>query len=281
MAGSVRHGQGFVPIRTACTGLVVCLAFAILAGCGRQSFGLKKLAPKSIKVEVGIRQNNTVARPIPFLPVCVAPEEDVIRVLSYVHAEDARELAALQASLDRNAADVSEAQAALAKARAEVSRSFNEKVSDGELPSSDDRDPLAKMMAAGAAKSAADREFKSEYGDRVKPLEDRIVSLEAKGKALDGQVALLRESLPSRLFDALHKSESTSFTTNKDGEVVISVPPSGRVAVWAEAARTVTPWLVENYRWYVVIPGPHERDGRVVLGNANLLSAESFGRDPY
>lgn len=232
--------------------------------------------PLAIPTTVGVRQRDGVARPIPYLRVYTMPEEVARRLVTSAISEFARELAVLEDELKRAADDLSAAQFALKSKQGEVSRDFNDRIPrSSELPTKRDRDPLDKLISAGAKKSEADRAYQSDRREKVDPLASTVEEIKRRLATAEAAIDGLRSSRNARLFDSLPEGDAQVFTTDAEGRVDIILPDDAKTIVWAEAARALDNGLTERYRWVLRIPGDLDADGRLVLSNHTMLPASA------
>ena len=229
-----------------------------------------------IPTSVGIRQSDSVARPIPYLRLFAVQKSLAAQHMAQGLSLLEREVAEIETQLKKNQADLAAASDALQAAQGEISRKYNERVPDSsELPTKRDRDPLGKLLAAGAKKSAADREYQADHRDTIEPLSSRVTELK---KLQDSHRAAINDLLESRLvkmFEALPETDAQVFTTDEAGRVNIALPSASAWVVWAQSSRVVTPTLTEHYRWVVRVPEDLDADGSLVLSNHTLLSEKA------
>jgi hypothetical protein len=272
--------------------LVFCTAGFCVGGGRSETAGSAKVSPRTdldtqtivstdgagdaegklriIPTSLGIRQANGEARPIPYLGGYAVEESSAVRHVAEAIAIHDREPASLEKQLRKNEGNIAAARAALRSAEAEISREHHTHSSDS--PTNRDRDPVDKLVTAGAIKSAADREYQASRHATIDPLLLQVQQFEKMSGSPQQAIDGLRRSSIVRLFEVLPGTQARVFRTDGSERFNTTISEDSETISWAEASRVVTPWLTERYRWVLRTADDLDADGVLVLSNRTLLS---------
>lgn len=272
------------------SGNILVLALAVLTpvfmslGCSTGSdSGAASQVAGSIYSKVTIPVRAVIVtrgqRPYPLesLEICASPASAVVPLLKTAGKDHEKRVAAVRKELTDTRDLIAEENFRLNKTKSDVADDYNRQIPrKKDVPPETSRDDLDVLSQIRAQKSQAVARFEKQLAETVRPIEEKIASLERYCSDLERKLDTLREEFNSVVFSSLPAKPKKRWITDANGYATITVSQSEPWYFWSETSRDVPGVGTESYRWILSHPDDLDDSGKLFFDHNSLLDSRGL-----
>lgn len=232
----------------------------------------------SIPVRAVVVTHGQKPYPLESLEIRGSPASVVAPRLKTVAQEYERRVASVVHDIEDTKRRLSEERGVLDQKKQEVADKYNGKVYEqADLPPENARDDLEVLTKMRAQKSRAVRAFEADLATTIRPIEEKIQSLQSECGQLERDLETLRRGFKTKIFQSLPDTPSAKWVTDRGGYATVSISQAEPWYLWSDAERAVSGReTTEKYRWILMYPDDLDDAGKMFFDHRNLLDSRGL-----
>jgi hypothetical protein len=241
-------------------------------GADGSIFGKVSIPVRAVVVTRGQRPY-----PLESLEIRASPASAVAPRLKAAAKEYERRAASIVQDIEDTKRRLTEENRVLDQKKQAVANDYNGKLPEqADLPPETSRDDLEVLTKMRAQKSRAVRASEADLATAIRPIEEKIQSLQSECRQLERDLQSLRRGFKTTIFESLPDSPSKKWVTDLNGYATVSISRSEPWYFWSDTERDVPGMGTETYRWILMHPDDLDDAGKMFFDHRNLLDSRGL-----